>query len=128
MCFFLPIRIDPQNNTLKKSPPHPILGSRTIPQIYLCVCVFSSRVNSPKNTAFTRTLSESSREIFPASLRHESETQQNFCSDKACSEELFIWGGFLGDAAFLLTIGSFLLTVEFFTYSSVFLLTVGRCF
>ena len=49
-----------------------------------------------KNTAFTRTLSESSRELLPTSLWHESGTQRKLLS-KTCSDELFIfWVDFFG--------------------------------
>ena len=47
--------------------------------------------NTPKNTAFTRTFSKSSRELLPSSLWHESGTQQELFM-KTCSEDFFYLG------------------------------------
>ena len=47
--------------------------------------------NTKKNTAFTRTFSKSSRELFPSSLWHESGTQRKLLR-KTCSDELFSFG------------------------------------
>ena len=44
-----------------------------------------------KNTAFTRTFSKSSRELFPAALSHESGTQRTLLR-KTFSDELFYFG------------------------------------
>ena len=49
------------------------------------------------NAAFTRTSAKSSRKLLPASLWHESRTQQNLFR-KTCSDDLFfILGGFFPD-------------------------------
>ena len=49
--------------------------------------------NTKKNTAFTRTFSKSSRELFPASLWDESGRNWN-CSEKLVQVNFFILGGF----------------------------------
>ena len=64
----------------------------------VCVCVRDPQThpksrNTKKNTAFMRTFSKSSRELFPASCETSQEPNAN-CSEKLVQMNFFILGGF----------------------------------